>query len=87
MEEGSQIKKTVDPNCDVLEEYGMSSSFRRGSTSRAKDAEVPQSTIEMMNRWRKSERAEGRIAHLNMMAHYTDVRLALNRFLPYSKAL
>lgn len=83
----SHEQNIVDPNCDVFEEYGMSRSFRRGSDSRAQAAGVDESTIDLVNRWRKSERAQGRQAHLKMNAHYADVRLLLKKFLPYSQAL
>lgn len=77
----------VDPSCNVLKEYGMSRSFHRGSDSRALAAGVDGDTIDLINRWRKSEQAKGRKAHLKMNAHYADIRLLLERFLMYSKAL
>lgn len=77
----------VEADCDVFEEYGMSRSFRRGSDSRALAAGVPEATVELMNRWRVTERAKGRNARLKMSAHYSDVRLLLGLYLPYSKAL
>jgi len=80
-------RNLVDPDCDVFEEYGMTRSFRQGSDSRAHAAGVLESTIDLMNRWRKTERAQGRLAHLKMNAHYSDVRLLLKKFLPYSQAL
>ena len=80
-------RNLVDPDCDVLEEYGMTRSFRRGLDSRAHAAGVSESTIDLMNRWRKTERAQGRLAHLKMNAHYSDVRLLIKKFLPYSQAL
>jgi hypothetical protein len=80
-------ERLVDPDINVYEEYGMSRSFRRGSASRAADAKVDVETIELFNRWRKSEQAKGRRAHLKMSAHYSDVRLLLDRFLVYSRAL
>lgn len=77
----------VDPHCCVFEEYGMSRSFRRGSDSRALAAGVDSDTIDLVNRWRKSEHAKGRKAHLKMNAHYADIRLLLERYLVYSRAL
>ncbi len=77
----------VEADCDVFEEFGMSRSFRRGSDSRALAAGVSQSTIDLINRWRTSDRVQGRTAHLKMSQHYADVRLLLGLFLPYSNAL
>lgn len=77
----------VDHTCNVFEEYGMSRSFRRGSDSRALAAGVDGDTIDLINRWRKSEQAKGRRAHLKMNAHYADIRLLLERFLIYSQSL
>lgn len=85
--EFQEEQNLVDPNCDVFEEYGMTRSFRRGSDSRAQAAGVSESTIDLVNRWRKSERSQGRQVHLKMNAHYADIRLLLNKFLPYSQAL
>lgn len=77
----------VDPECDVFEEYGMSRSFRRGSNSRATAAGVDEITINLVNRWRQSERAQGKVVSQKMNAHYTDIRLVGHRYLPYSQAL
>jgi hypothetical protein len=77
----------VEPDCDVFEEFGMSRSFRRGSDSRALAAGVSQATIDLINRWRTTEKAKGRAAKLKMSDHYSDVRLLLGLYLPYSWAL
>lgn len=82
-----QERGIVDPECDVFEEYGMSRSFRRGSDSRALAAGVSQATIDLINRWRTSERAKGKAAQLKMSEHYSDIRLLLELYLPYSRAL
>lgn len=80
-------KDIVDPEAKVFEEYGMTRSFRRGSDSRALAAGVDGDTIDLVNRWRKSEQSKGRKAHLKMNAHYADIRLLLERFLVYSRSL
>lgn len=77
----------VEGDCDVFEEFGMSRSFRRGSDSRALAAGVPPATVDLINRWRTTERAKGRNAQLKMNEHYSDVRLLLELYLPYSRAL
>lgn len=80
-------RHVVEPDCDVFEEFGMSRSFRRGSDSRALAAGVPTATVDLINRWRTTERAKGRTAQLKMNAHYSDIRLLLELYLPYSRAL
>ena len=77
----------ISQQVDVGEEYGVSRSFRRGSTTEAGNRGVPASTIEMNNRWRKAERSGASQSSLGMREHYTDVRLALPQLLRYSKAL
>lgn len=77
----------VESDCDVFEEFGMSRSFRRGSDSRALAAGVSPATVDLINRWRTTERAKGRTAQLKMSEHYSDVRLLLELYLPYSRAL
>lgn len=80
-------KGLVEADCNVFEEFGMPRSFRRGSNTRAMAAGVDGDTIDLINRWRKTESSRGRKAHLRMNAHYADIRLLLERFLVYSRAL
>ena len=70
---------------DIDDVYGISRSFRRGSTSRATDRGVPPEIIDANNRWRKVERAESmKTTSLSMQEQYTDVTLTLNQLLRYS---
>ena len=77
----------ISQQVDVAEEYGVSRSFRRGSTTEAGNRGVAASIIEMNNRWRKTERSGMSQSSLGMREHYTDVRLALPQLLRYSSAL
>ena len=77
----------IPDQVDVAEEYGVSRSFRRGSTTEAGNRGVAAHIIEMNNRWRKAERSGASQTSLGMREHYTDVRLALLQLLRYSKAL
>ena len=72
---------------DVHEEYGLSRSFRRGSTSEAINRGVTDSEIDRNNRWRKEERAGARKAKLKMRDHYSEVLVSLRSYLRYSQAL
>ena len=70
---------------DIEEAYGISRSFRRGSTSRATDRGVPPEITDANNRWRKIERAKSmKASSLSMQEQYTDVNLTLNQLLRYS---
>ena len=69
------------------EEYGLSHSFRRGSTSEALNRGVTEMMIDRNNRWRKEERAGARKAKLKMRDRYTEVLVSLGNYLKYSQAL
>jgi hypothetical protein len=77
----------IPPTDDVVEEYGIYRSFRRGSTSEATNQGIPPEVIDMNNRWRRFHRAGASKPSLCMRDHYTDVRLTLNQSLRYSAAL
>ena len=77
----------IPEQVDVCDVYGVSRSFRRGSTTEAGNRGVPANIIEMNNRWRRAERAGTSQASMGMREHYTDVRLSLPQLLRYSLAL
>ena len=77
------IKKSED----VSEKYHVFRSFRRGSESRAVAMNVSPADRYAVNRWRQKERAgAGRVNH-TIDQHYTDVVLAPDSFLRYTKAM
>ena len=71
---------------DVETEFGISQSFRRGSTSRA-IAEGLKEEVDAQNRWRKTEMSEGSMPYGSMRQHYSDLRLLAPVLIPYSKAM
>jgi hypothetical protein len=74
----------------VEEMYGISRSFRRGSTTAATNApneECNDTDIKRNNRWRTQERAGTKTAALDMIQHYTDTLQAVNADLKFSKCL
>jgi hypothetical protein len=77
----------IPSSVDVYEAYGVSRSFRRGSTTRAQNRKVDEMDIVRNNRWRTEERAKGMQPRLQMMHHYTDVKQSLESLLRYSAAL
>ena len=84
------VQKTtsyIDDNVNIREEYGIFRSLRRGATTEAHNQGVPDTVIEMNNRWRKIERAKGKKASLTLSQHYTEVKQAVQVLLKFSKAL
>jgi hypothetical protein len=75
------------PNINIEEDFGISRSGRRGSSTEAGNQGVPKEVIEMICRWRKVERAQGRAPNLGMREHYMEVSQALESFLQYSRPL
>jgi hypothetical protein len=77
----------IPDNVDVLEEYGMSRSWRKGSDSQALNQGLQESDINRNNRWRTKESAGTRMAKLSMINHYADARLMTKRLMQYSLCL
>jgi hypothetical protein len=75
------------PNVNIEDDFGIPRSCRRGSSTEAANQGVPAEIIEMMCRWRKIERAQGRQPNLGMREHYMEVTQALEAFLQYSRPL
>jgi len=74
------LQKLTDGFC-------VSRSFWRGSCSQAMNMGVSQPSIDLNNTWSSDERAKGKKMRLNMCAHYTDICLAIGRYLEYLEAL
>jgi len=77
----------IAPDVLVHEEYGLSRSFRRGSTSEARARRVDDRDVRLINRWRSFDEGRGRRPRLNMQDHYSDIRLLIPALLRYSQAL
>ena len=77
----------IPPDVQVYDEYGLSRSFRRGSTSEARSQAVQENDINLANRWWTFDNAQGRCPRLAMADHYSDIRLLIPALLRYSSAL
>jgi hypothetical protein len=77
----------IGPDVNLLEDFGVSRSFRRGSTSTARARGIDDRQVELINRWRKFEQARGRRPVLPMQEHYSDVKLLIPEMLKYSQGL
>ena len=71
----------------MLEEYGLSRSFRRGATSEARARGVKAEDVDLSNRWRNFESAKGHRPRLAMRDHYSDIRLLIPALLRFSEGL
>jgi len=79
--------RLISPELDVVEEYGVLRSFRRGATSDVTNQGAHPSVIELNGRWRKSYQSGASRPSVTIRKHYTDVRLTLNPLLAFSKHL
>ncbi len=77
----------IPGDVQVHEEYGISRSFRRGSTTEAQNKQVSESDIDLMNRWRNFESARGKRPRMRMQDHYSDIKQSVPSLLCYSQAL
>ena len=77
----------ISSNVNVMDEYGVSRSFRRGSDTHALNQGVAIADIERNNRWRSVENAGSKRVALRMVHHYEDVLLMLKSLLKYSEPL
>ena len=79
--------EVVEFDVSIESSYNIHRSFRRGATTRAREAGVPKDAIEMNNRWRKVENKSGGMPRVPMAELYTEIRQALATCLRFSKAL
>jgi DNA-binding XRE family transcriptional regulator len=79
--------RLIPPTVDVVEEYGIDRSLRRGSLTHARNMGVSGSDLDLINRWRLVEKAQGRKPAMRMRDHYSDIRLLVPSLIRYSKAL
>jgi len=77
----------IDPAVNVYDEYGLSRSFRRGSNTHLRNLNLQnvQDIVDDNNRWRKFDRAKGRMPGMGMSDYYTEIRQAMPRLILYSK--
>lgn len=79
--------EVIGPEVDLPEEFGVSRSFRRGSTSTARVRGIDDKQVELINRWRKFEQARGCRPVLPMREHYSDIRILIPEMVKYSQGL
>jgi len=75
----------IPPDVQVLEEYGLSRSFRRGATSEARARGTDKDDVDLTNRWRTFEGAKGKRPRLAMRDHYSNIRLLIPALIRFSE--
>jgi hypothetical protein len=77
----------IGPDVDIKQIYGFFCSFRQGATTRAREQGISEAYIDLINLWRKVERALGMKPSLAIRDYYTKVvQLKFSR-LRFSKPL
>jgi hypothetical protein len=77
----------ISASIQVDEKFSIHRSFRRGATTRAKEVNVGEVTINMNNRWRKVQNKSGSLPNLPMSELYVEMNQALATKLRFSRAL
>jgi len=77
----------IPEDVQVMEEYGLSRSFRRGATSEARARGIDRDDIDLTNRWRTFEGAKGKRPRMAMRDHYSDIRLLIPALVRFSEGL
>ena len=77
----------IPESVDVQEDYGLARMFRRGATTRARNAGVNTDDINAQNRWRSELASKGRGFTGSMKDLYTDFLQSSELLLKFSKVL
>jgi hypothetical protein len=70
----------IVPTIDVLNDFGLSSSERRGATTRAQAVKVPEDVINWMNNWNI---ADDDVVHGPMRVVYLEHKQMMETFLAF----
>jgi len=71
----------------IPEKYQCFRSFRRGSNTRAINQKIDDKDIEVVNRWRTVEEAQGKRPNRSMMHHYAQLDQLIEPFLRYTREM
>ncbi len=77
----------IPADVEISERFGLSRSFRRGSTSVSRTQDVDDKQVELINRWRKVVSARGKKPSLPMKEHYSDIAIMIPEMVKYSLVL
>jgi hypothetical protein len=71
----------------VLEDFGLSRSFRRGATSEAYARGIDRDDVDLTNRLKTFEGAKGKRPRMAMRDHYSDIQLLIPALIRFSEGL
>jgi hypothetical protein len=74
----------IDKNLDVIKEYHLAKSFRRGATTHAQNQGVSQPDINWINRWGTGKE---QVVTGPMLVVYSEKKQMIRTFLRFSRAL
>jgi hypothetical protein len=74
----------IHPDIDILQDFGLARSERRGATTRSQIAKLPKDIIDWVNRWNIGE---GDVVHGPMRVVYSERKQMMETFLEFSLAL
>jgi len=83
----SERSDLIGQAVDIEDSYNIRRSFRRGTTTRAREVKVPKDIVELNNRWKKVERKSRGMPRLSMQDLYTEMRQALASLTTFSECL
>ena len=72
---------------DIGERFSVFRSLRRASDTRALNQNVTTNNIDVVNRWKTLEAAQGKKPRRAMRQHYTEFSLLKEPFLRYTSAM
>ena len=82
-----RFPNAIPDSVNVIEDYSVYRSLRRGATSEAQNEGIDQTVIESNNRWRKAHRAKGMVPGWSMTEHYTDANVSVKMLVRFSSEL
>ena len=85
--DGIPFPQEIKSEEDIRERFSVHRSFRRASNTRAINQKVDISDVDVINRWKSVEAAQGKKPSRPMRQHYAEGSSLLEPFLRYTKAM
>jgi hypothetical protein len=79
--------RLIGEKTNIVEEYSVYRSLRRGATAHAQKVEMPKEVIKAHNRWRKHLRARGLTPGMSMMERYSDAKASVPALIRFSRLM
>ena len=85
--DGASFPLEIKSTDDISERFSVFRSFRRASNTRAINMKVNSNDIDVVNRWKSIEGAQGKKPSRPMRQHYAEVGALIQPFLRYTTAM